>query len=93
MGHKFKTSDKVIVRNKNANVYWRFDFFSHYRNDSIHQYETIGGVWECCLPYEGNEHLIGSIKDPEEKDKPFEWGERLIRKDVVFPDNNECIFM
>ena len=66
MGHKFKTSDKVIVRDTNDRLIWRFDIFSHYNsNDSIHQYVTIGGVWECCLPYEGNEYLVGAIRDPE----------------------------
>lgn len=23
--------------------------------------------WKYCIPYEGNEHLLGTSKDPEEK--------------------------
>ena len=83
MGHKFKTSDKVIVRDNNVNVCWHFDFFSHYNsNDSRCKYATVSGDWECCLPYEGNEHLIGSIKEPE-SELELNFGQKVVAWDSI----------
>lgn len=31
------------------------------------RYMGIVAYWKYCIPYEGNEHLLGTSKDPEEK--------------------------
>lgn len=59
--------DKVLVRNED-NDEWRGQFFSHYDiYNSVRPYVCIGveGISEYkqCIPFEGNEHLLGSTDD------------------------------
>lgn len=58
---KFKPFDKVLVVNNN-NV-WVPRFFSIYDREDTRPFETTDG-WHCkiCVPYEGNEHLVGKQK-------------------------------
>lgn len=61
----FKTYDKVLVRNRNQS--WKIDLFSHYEQFGSYHYRTLGGYYEYCIPFDGNEHLVGvEIKDEEE---------------------------
>ena len=64
-GHKFDTGtlkpfDKVLVRDGNG--LWRPGLFGA---DTItgYRYLTSDGYYKCCIPYEGNEHLVGTTKD------------------------------
>lgn len=61
----FKQYDRVLVRNRKQS--WKIDLFSHYEQfDSFH-YRTLGGYYEYCIPFKGNEHLVGKeVKDEEE---------------------------
>ena len=63
---RFKPFDKVIVK-YNENDEWMCDIFSHMHESDYEgmQYACIGGCWKHCLPYEGNEHLLGMTKNPE----------------------------
>lgn len=60
----FKPYDRVLVRNRKQS--WKIDLFSHYEQfDSFH-YRTLGGYYEYCIPFKGNEHLVGKeVKDEE----------------------------
>lgn len=58
---KFKPFDKVLVRNV-EHVEWRISFFSSYSNET-YKYKCINGNYKYCIPYEGNEHLVGTNKD------------------------------
>lgn len=58
---KFKPFDKVLVRNV-EHVEWRISLFSSY-SDEIYKYKCINGNYKYCIPYEGNEHLVGTNKD------------------------------
>ena len=50
---------RVLVRD--ANCYeWEADIFGRYSNGYI---ALGGGKWEQCIPYEGNEHLLGTTND------------------------------
>lgn len=61
----FKTYDKVLVRNRKQS--WKIDLFSHYEQFGIYHYRTLGGYYEYCIPFDGNEHLVGKeVKDEEE---------------------------
>lgn len=61
----FKTYDKVLVRNRKQS--WKIDLFSHYEQFGSYHYRTLGGYYEFCIPYDGNEHLVGKeVKDEEE---------------------------
>lgn len=62
---QFKPFDKVLVRDLDVEV-WCASFFSH----SFYQ---CSGVYYCidriyyhqCIPYEGNEHLVGTTNKPK----------------------------
>lgn len=61
----FKTYDKVLVRNRKQS--WKIDMFSHYEQFGSFRYRTLGGYYEYCIPFDGNEHLVGvEVKDEEE---------------------------
>lgn len=60
----FKPFDKVLVRSGNG--IWGATFFSRYDNKSAWAYVGVDCInWEQCIPYEGNEHLLGTDKSPE----------------------------
>lgn len=58
---KFKPFDKVLVRNVEQ-VEWRISLFSSYSNET-YKYKCINGNYKYCIPYKGNEHLVGTNKD------------------------------
>ena len=62
--HQFKPFEKVLVRDSFDDV-WRASFFSHIKeNDG--RYVTTCVTWKFCIPYEGNEHLLGTTNNVEE---------------------------
>ena len=61
---EFKTFDKVLGRNEKDDV-WEADLFSHYREESQYPFRCIGFGRKYCIPYEGNEHLLGTRNNPE----------------------------
>lgn len=62
---QFKPFDKVLVRN-NIGSMWKCDIYSHYyHNDNVTEYHCIGDWWIYCIPFEGNEHLLGTTDNPE----------------------------
>lgn len=61
--HQFKPFEKVLVRDYDNDV-WRASFFSHTR-ETLGRYATAGLVWKQCIPYEGNEHLLGTKNNPK----------------------------
>lgn len=61
--HQFKPFEKVLVRDSIDDV-WRASFFSHIKeNDG--RYVTTCATWKFCIPYIGNESLVGTTKDME----------------------------
>ena len=62
--HQFKPFEKVLVRDTYEDV-WRASFFSHIKeNDG--RYVTTCVTWKFCIPYEGNEYLLGTRNNPEQ---------------------------
>lgn len=61
---EFKTFDKVLGRNEKDDV-WEADLFSHYREESQYPFRCIGFSRKYCIPYIGNESLVGTTKDVE----------------------------
>lgn len=56
----FKPFQKVLVRDDECEV-WQAGYFSHYEeDDKIAPYVCVGCCYELCIPYEGNEHLLGT---------------------------------
>lgn len=61
--HKFEPFEKVLVRDK-CNEPWRAAFFSYI--NEYKRYVTTSMAWKYCVPYKGNESLLGTTKDVEE---------------------------
>ena len=61
---QFKPFEKVLVRDSHDDM-WRACFFSHIREDDG-RYVTTCFTWKFCIPYIGNEHLLGTTKDVED---------------------------
>ena len=62
--YQFKPFEKVLVRDSYEDE-WRASFFSHIR-EGYAKYVTTGLVWKFCIPYEGNEYLLGTTNNVEE---------------------------
>ena len=61
---QFKPFDKVLVRENDGQV-WHCDFYSY--TDSVHGiHYCVGHCGKQILPYEGNEHLVGTTNKPKE---------------------------
>lgn len=63
--NNFKAFDKVLVRDGKNNE-WMCDFYSHYDNETEYHF-CVGGRYECCIPYEGYEELLGTTDSPQPK--------------------------
>ena len=59
---ELKPVDKVLVRD-NKDQKWKASFFGY--KDENHFMCENGCAWFHCIPYEGNEHLLGTTKDVE----------------------------
>ena len=63
--YEFKPFDKVLVRDDYENSKWSCNLFCEKSEDGT--YSCVGGYWDMCIPYEGNEHLLGTTNEFEEK--------------------------
>lgn len=54
---KLKPFDRVLVRDYDS-IKWKCDLFSY--KDIESRYVCVGSSWRQCIPYEGNEHLLGT---------------------------------
>ncbi len=62
--HQLKPFDKVLVRDSD-DCNWVCDIFSHLEEKEGCIFACIGTWWRQCIPYEGNEHLLGTKNKPE----------------------------
>ena len=60
---QFKPFEKVLVRDSESDK-WRCALYSHFEPNGIYHYGTIIGMYAMCIPFEGNEHLVGTTKNP-----------------------------
>jgi hypothetical protein len=57
----------VLVRDYD-NTQWRYVQFSHcVGKDNPIMFNACGNTWEQCIPFEGNEHLLGTTDMPSEE--------------------------
>ncbi len=70
-----KPFDKVLVRDTNGQV-WTADLFSHIMSNTNPNlritFVCVGHYPEQCIPFEGNEHLLGTTIDCDEFYKTWE---------------------
>lgn len=64
---KFQPFQKVLVRDHNESYFgvWHCDLFSHISKEG--ECFTASGMWDECIPFEGNEYLVGTKDDPKER--------------------------
>lgn len=67
--YEFKPFDKVLVRNEEDEG-WSISLFAReitvYSDELAYEYECSNGtLWNCCIPFEGNEYLLGTAENPE----------------------------
>lgn len=62
---ELKPFDKVLVKHQKTEE-WCANIFSHTdKTDEYLDYVCVNDRWEFCIPYEGNESLLGTTKDVE----------------------------
>ncbi len=62
---ELKPFDKVLVRNRNTQR-WHADLFG-FKSEGVNIfYHCVGDSWNFCIPYIGNESLLGTTKDVED---------------------------
>lgn len=67
--YEFKPFDKVLVRDE-ENEKWHISLFAREIVDDSdglsYKYECFNGTWwNCCIPFEDNEYLLGTTENPE----------------------------
>lgn len=67
--YEFKPFDKVLVRDE-ENEKWHISLFAREIVDDSdglsYKYECSNGtLWDYCIHFEGNEHLLGTAENPE----------------------------
>lgn len=60
---QFQPFDRVLVWDDWG---WRCAFYSHLDTESGLHVSADGFVFNRCIPYEGNEHLVGTTDEPKE---------------------------
>ena len=62
---EFKPFDKVLVRDF-CNDNWDIEFFQEIGGEDIdYKYICLSNEWNFCIPYEGNEELLGTSNSPK----------------------------
>lgn len=59
---KLKPFDKVLVRDCDSDC-WRANLYGYVDKDAC--YHCVYANWLYCIPYEGNEHLLGTKNNPK----------------------------
>lgn len=59
---ELKPFDKVLIRDQDCDL-WQISLFG-YKNHNCYRCSN-GYSWSQCIPYEGNEHLLGTTNDPK----------------------------
>ena len=60
-----KPFDKVLVRDNNEQ-FWTCDWFSFHDTRQVYHFACVGHYVSQCIPYIGNEHLLGTTGDCDE---------------------------
>ena len=60
---QFKPFEKVLARDNEIEK-WRCTFYSYFEPYSTYPHVTSDSAYTMCIPFEGNEHLVGTTKNP-----------------------------
>lgn len=81
----------VLVRDL-GNCNWTVGLFSHCIFGQ-YPYITDKSCFDLCIPLEGNEHMAGTTLPIPRKEKPFEWGEKVMVWDKEGEEKTLAIFL
>ena len=62
--HKFEPFEKVLVRDQKTDK-WTVDLYGFKEKEDGYNYQCVGGCCVYCIPYKGNEHLLGTTNNPD----------------------------
>lgn len=64
---EFKVFDRVLVRNHVSSPWNLAEYAFQDQKAAVSKYYTVGGSgwWKYCIPYKGNEHLLGTAENCE----------------------------
>lgn len=61
--HGFETKESVLVRQDKV-LKWNLTEYAYFDTEITHGHVCLNGqCFKYCIPYEGNEHLLGTTKD------------------------------
>lgn len=60
---KLKPFDRVLIRDCDDDV-WKPEIYKYYKDNYKYPYICIGSSSNQCIPYEGNEELLDTNKNP-----------------------------
>ena len=82
MERKFKPFDRVLGRD-DVHSEWMPDIFRDYNDDetSCFPYCCFYDKYALCIPYEGNEHLVGTNQAPDGEPELFAFGDHVEVRD------------
>ena len=63
--HEFEPFEKVLVRDQKTDK-WTVDLYGFEEKEDGYNYQCVGGCCVYCIPYKGNEHLLGTTNNQEE---------------------------
>ena len=88
MSEELKPFQKVLVR-QSPNAMWEACFFGR-KSKATSPYYCLGVFYRYCIPYEGNEHLLGTKNSPKQE---FKFGDHVEVRDSVDESWREAIYM
>ena len=63
--YSFSPFQKVLVRDNDEDI-WQIDLFSSYCKTRGLRYGCLNSLWKQCIPYKGNDHLLGTTISPDQ---------------------------
>ena len=64
--HKFEPFEKVLVRDGETDK-WNVGLYGFKDEEEYYSYYCVGGCYMYCIPYKGNENLLGTKNYPEDQ--------------------------
>jgi hypothetical protein len=62
--YEFEPFEKVLVRDQKTDK-WTVGLYGFKNEEDYYNYQCVGGNYVYCIPYKGNEHLLGTTNNPD----------------------------
>ena len=89
--YKFSTYEPVLVRRNNMDASdqkWEAGFYNRKGDYGGHLTISCFGEWKECIPYKGNEHLLGTSEDTTKELEQFQkilvWNYNDVKQKAIF---------